>query len=104
MVVGTARSAMLSASRTRSLNRAGLSSDYDVLRLEVELANLEPELRRAENEFRRMQRDPLQVGPDPERGGAQADPQCGADPALRARLSSFALHQTWKPSPRRTGR
>jgi len=34
---------------TRALNRAGLSSDYDVLRLEVELGNLEPNLRRAEN-------------------------------------------------------
>ena len=34
---------------TRSLNRAGLVSDYEVLRLEVELANLEPNLRRAEN-------------------------------------------------------
>ena len=46
-----------SLEETRALNRAGLSSDYDVLRLEVELANLEPNLRRAENEFRRMQRD-----------------------------------------------
>jgi outer membrane protein TolC len=34
---------------TRALNRAGLTSDYDVLRLEVELANLEPNLRRAQN-------------------------------------------------------
>lgn len=34
---------------TKALNRAGLSSDYDVLRLEVELANLEPNLRRARN-------------------------------------------------------
>lgn len=42
---------------TRALNRAGLASDYDVLRLEVELANLEPNLRRAENEYRRMQRE-----------------------------------------------
>lgn len=38
-----------SLGETRALNRAGLSSDYDVLRLEVELANLEPNLRRAEN-------------------------------------------------------
>lgn len=35
---------------TRSLNRAGLSSEYDVLRLEVELSNLQPNLRRAQNE------------------------------------------------------
>ncbi len=34
---------------TQALNRAGLASDYDVLRLEVELANLEPNLRRAQN-------------------------------------------------------
>src|SRR5690606_8635826 len=31
-----------SLEETRALNRAGLTSDYDVLRLEVELANLEP--------------------------------------------------------------
>ncbi|MDX1494262.1 MAG: TolC family protein [Longimicrobiales bacterium] len=34
---------------TTALNKAGLTSDYDVLRLEVELANLEPNLRRARN-------------------------------------------------------
>jgi outer membrane protein len=34
---------------TRAMNRAGLVGDYDVLRLEVELANLEPALRRGEN-------------------------------------------------------
>jgi outer membrane protein TolC len=34
---------------TRALNRAGLASDYDVLRLDVQLANLEPGLRRSEN-------------------------------------------------------
>ena len=34
---------------TPALNRAGLASDYEVLRLEVELANLEPNLRRADN-------------------------------------------------------
>lgn len=45
-----------SLSETRSLNQAGLSSDYDVLRLEVELANLEPNLRRAENAIHQAQR------------------------------------------------
>ena len=35
---------------TRALNRAGLAGNYDVLRLEVELANIEPNLRRAQNE------------------------------------------------------
>ncbi|MEJ2501816.1 MAG: TolC family protein [Gemmatimonadota bacterium] len=34
---------------TRKLNQAGLSSAYDVLRLEVELSNLQPNLARAEN-------------------------------------------------------
>jgi outer membrane protein TolC len=38
-----------SLKETRALAAAGLSSEYDVLRLEVELANLEPNLRRAEN-------------------------------------------------------
>jgi outer membrane protein TolC len=45
-----------SLAETRSLNSAGLASDYDVLRLEVELANLEPNLRRAENAVRQAQR------------------------------------------------
>lgn len=34
---------------TRKMNEAGISSDYDVLRLEVELANVEPSLRRSRN-------------------------------------------------------
>lgn len=38
-----------SLEETRAMNRAGLVGDYDVLRLEVELANLEPLLRRSEN-------------------------------------------------------
>lgn len=33
----------------RKMERAGVASDYDVLRLEVELANVEPALRRARN-------------------------------------------------------
>ena len=35
---------------TRGLNRAGLASAYDVLRLEVQLGNLEPNLRRAQDQ------------------------------------------------------
>src|SRR5690606_27742630 len=35
---------------TQAMHRAGLVGDYDVLRLEVELANLEPALRRARND------------------------------------------------------
>ncbi|MFW6202231.1 MAG: TolC family protein, partial [Gemmatimonadota bacterium] len=34
---------------TRALREAGMASEYDVLRLEVQLANLEPDLRRARN-------------------------------------------------------
>lgn len=46
-----------SLKETSAMNRAGLVSDYDKLRIEVELANLEPNLRRAENaatQFRRV--------------------------------------------------
>ena len=46
-----------SLKETSAMNRAGLASDYDMLRIEVELANLEPNLRRAENastQFRRV--------------------------------------------------
>ncbi len=46
-----------SLDETRALNRAGLASDYDVLRLEVELANLTPELRRAANTALRVERE-----------------------------------------------
>lgn len=38
-----------SLAETEAMNRAGIASDYDVLRLEVELTNLEPNLRRATN-------------------------------------------------------
>ncbi len=46
-----------SLEETRALNRAGLVSDYDVLRLEVELANLEPQLRRAMNQAAQRERE-----------------------------------------------
>ncbi len=39
----------LSLKETKAMNEAGLADAYDVLRLEVELANLEPDLRRARN-------------------------------------------------------
>jgi outer membrane protein TolC len=45
-----------SLDETQALNRAGLASDYEVLRLEVELANLEPNLRRAENAVQQARR------------------------------------------------
>jgi len=45
-----------SLKETTALNQAGLASDYDVLRLQVEVANLEPNLRRAENAVRQARR------------------------------------------------
>ncbi|MFH1575272.1 MAG: TolC family protein, partial [Acidobacteriota bacterium] len=41
-----------SLDETEAMNRAGIAADYDVLRLQVELANLVPNLRRAENAVR----------------------------------------------------
>ena len=38
-----------SLEETQALHRAGLASEYDVLRLQVELANLEPNVQRARN-------------------------------------------------------
>lgn len=45
-----------SLSDTQAMNRAGIAADYDVLRLEVQLANLEPNLRRADNSVRDARR------------------------------------------------
>ncbi len=45
-----------SLKETQAMQKAGLSSDYDVLRLKVELANLEPNLRRAENAISQARR------------------------------------------------
>ena len=56
-----------SLDETRALNRAGLASEYDVLRLEVELANLEPNLRRARNAVLQGRRQlGIDLGLDPE--------------------------------------
>jgi len=44
---------------TRAMNRAGLSSAYDVLRFEVQLSNLEAQLRRSENNVRASHRQLL---------------------------------------------
>ena len=46
-----------SLEETRALAGAGLSSEYDVLRLEVELANLTPNLRRASNAVSQARRE-----------------------------------------------
>ena len=52
---------------TRALNRAGLSSNYDVLRIEVQLANIEPDLRRAGNAVLAAKRQLLvEIGMSPE--------------------------------------
>jgi outer membrane protein TolC len=51
--VGRVRESLV---ETEALNRAGLASDYDVLRLQVELANLEPNLKRAENSMAQARR------------------------------------------------
>jgi outer membrane protein TolC len=52
---------------TRAMNRAGLASDYDVLRLEVQLGNLEPNLQRAVNALAAAKRRLLvELGRDPE--------------------------------------
>ena len=85
-----------SLKETKALNDAGLSSDYDVLRLEVELANLEPNLRRAENAVRQARRQ-LVVELDLPNGGPVAvegsladmnlDDLSANDPANREVLS-----------------
>lgn len=50
---------------TQALFRAGLASSYDVLRLEVRLANLRPTLKRAENAALAAERDlSVQLGMD----------------------------------------
>lgn len=46
-----------SLEETRALNRAGLASEYDVLRLQVEVANLEPNLRRTANAVSQARRN-----------------------------------------------
>lgn len=46
-----------SLKETQAMQNAGLSSDYDVLRLQVELANLEPNLRRSDNAVSQTRRD-----------------------------------------------
>ena len=57
---------------TSALNRAGLASDYDVLRLEVQLANIVPNLRRAANAVRQAERTlAIEMGlPKVEQAGA----------------------------------
>ena len=50
---------------TRALQRAGLASTYDVLRLEVQVANIEPNLRREQNAIAEAERGlSIQMGLD----------------------------------------
>jgi outer membrane protein TolC len=56
LIDNSVRRVRQSLEETKALNRAGISSDYDVLRLEVELANLLPNLRRAENAVEQSRR------------------------------------------------
>ncbi len=52
---------------TRGMNRAGLASEYDVLRFEVQVANLEPNVLRALNAVKAAKRMLLvEMGLDPE--------------------------------------
>ncbi len=58
-----------SLEETRAMAEAGVAEAYDVLRLEVEVANLEPNLRRAENRRRAARRSlaaELDLNPDAE--------------------------------------
>ena len=56
-----------SLAETRAMREAGLSPVYDVLRLEVELANLEPNLRRARNRMKSARRElAVELALDPE--------------------------------------
>ena len=56
-----------SLDETRAMQEAGLSPLYDVLRLEVELANLEPNLRRARNRMKSARRElAIELAMDPE--------------------------------------
>ncbi len=84
-----------SLEETRAMREAGIASDFDVLRLEVELANLEPNLRRAENAYTRARRElalelDLENGEELELAGTLAemdleDPEAN-DPENRAIL------------------
>lgn len=57
----------LSLEETRAMQEAGVAPVYDVLRLEVELANLEPNLRRARNRMEAAARElAVELALDPE--------------------------------------
>ncbi len=77
---------------TRAMNRAGLASEYDVLRLEVQLGNLEPSLRRAEIDRDAAKRNLLiEMGLDP-----------GTPIELEGRLNEVDLADIRSNSPENT--
>jgi outer membrane protein len=57
LIGSSVRRVRASLEETRALHQAGLASEYDVLRLEVELSNLEPNVRRAQNAVRQARRN-----------------------------------------------
>lgn len=76
---------------TRARHRAGLASDYDVLRLEVELANLEPNLRRARNALDAARRTlGVRLGLDDMNGVEVVGTLAELDPDLDAGAKSSA--------------
>ncbi|NNG17895.1 MAG: TolC family protein, partial [Gemmatimonadales bacterium] len=78
-----------SLAETQGLNRAGLASNYDVLRLEVQLSNLEPNLLRAEQRAAAAARTLLvEMGLDPR-----------ADIALEGSLNELDLEDPGTNDP-----
>jgi len=99
-----------SLDETRALQRSGLASEFDVLRLEVELANLTPQLRRAANAALRVERElvteldlPEGTRLRPEGALSRLDPDDPAanDPANRRLLELMGVHPgEAAPAPR----
>ena len=68
LIENSVRRVRESLGQAKALQRAGLVPEYDVLRLEVELANLEPNLRRATNAIAQARR---QLAVELDRGDAE---------------------------------
>ncbi|MDH5804621.1 MAG: TolC family protein [Gemmatimonadota bacterium] len=66
LTVNTVERTRATLEEAKGMERAGLVSEYDVLRLEVQLANVEPNLRRAQNGVLAAKRSLLvEIGLDP---------------------------------------
>lgn len=89
LVDNSVRRVRQSLDETRALFGAGLASEYDVLRLEVELANLVPNLRRAENAVQQARRQ-LAV---------ELDVPQTEDLEVRGELASIDLEDLSRNSP-----